>query len=90
MRKFSPGLVTTGDDDDDGDYSDDDDDTLPQALHPREEEGEKAEHCQQKLQENVWKVNFSSTVKHFQERKKTIFTPELSKLSASFAKISKT
>ena len=32
-----------------------------QELHSREEEGEKAKHCQQKLQENVWKVNISET-----------------------------
>ena len=89
MRKFSPGLVTTGDDDDDGDYSDDDDDTLPQALHPREEEGEKAEHCQQKLQENVWKVNFLSNVKHFPQtrKKKNNFHPRIVKIVSKFCQI---
>ena len=33
------------------------DDRSLQALYPREEEGEEAEHCQQKLPENVWKMN---------------------------------
>ena len=63
-----------------------------QALHSREEEGEKAKYCQQKLQENVWKVNFSSNVKQTEtdKKEKNNFHPELSKLSASFAKISKT
>ena len=34
-----------------------------QTLHSRKEEGAAAKHCQQKLQENVWKVKFSETQK---------------------------
>ena len=48
-----------------------------QTLHSREEEGEKAKHCQQKLQENVWKVNFSSNVKQTEtDKKKKQFSPQ--------------